>query len=193
MAPSQAMPSALPHREISQDPSPPSCVTSRPPEQQAVLLPTPSMTPSSFRSPCGPSASSTPGYTSLQSSPEGPRGRHLPASHPPTPLQLPDPLVATPTNYSQTATGEGAALNKGPGLIRRISGAASKLRRRRQPSNIRDRSSGPVMMRRRSESKSGAELDVGRPGPTSSLDEDYEEWIEGPTPLHGLVLTADGV
>lgn len=48
-------------------------------------------------------------------------------------------------------------------------------------------------MRRRSESKSGGELEVGRPGPTSSLDEDYEEWIEGSTPLHGLGLSADGV
>lgn len=98
--------------------------------------------------------------------------------------------------YSQSATGEGAALNKGPGLIRRISGAARKLRRRRQSSNraiIRDRSSGPVMMRRRSESKSGGELDIGLPGPTSSFDGDYEEWIEGSTSLHGLGLSADGV
>lgn len=196
MAPSRASSSALPNREINQDPQPPSCFPPRPLEHQAVILPTQSMTPRSFRSPYGFSTSSTPAYSSLQSSPEGPRGRNLPASHPPTPLQLPEPLIATPTTPGQGAMGEAVALSKGSGLMRRISGAASKLRRRRQSSNqatIRDRSSGPVMMRRRSESKSGGELEVGLPQPASSFDGEYEESIEGSVPLYGLGLSGDGI
>ncbi len=190
MAPAGALGSALPTREINQDTQPPAWFA-----PQAILLPNLSMTPTSMRSPYGPSPASTPAYTSLQSSPEGPRGRNPPTSHPPTPLQLPDALIPTPTTPGHTAMGEAVGLNKGPGLIRRISGAANKFRRRRQSSNratIRDRSSGPVMMRRRSESKSGCEPDGGRQGAASSVDGEYEEPTEGSTPLHGLGLSVDG-
>lgn len=145
------------------------------------------MTPRSVQSPAGLSIASTPAYTSLQSSPEGPRGRNPPASHPPTPIQLPDPLLPT-------AMAEALVLNKGPGLMRRISGAASKFRPQRQSSTraiIRDRSSGPVMVRRRSESKSGGELDGALPGSATSCDGEYEESIEGSTPLYGLGFFSD--
>lgn len=89
-------------------------------------------------------------------------------------------------------------LNKGAGLMRRISGAASKLRPRRQSSTRaihRDRSSGPAMVRRRSESKSGCELEGGLADVTASFDRDYDESIDGSTPLHlhGLGFFADGV
>ena len=207
MAPSQAPPFARPQRELSQETQslPPAWFAPRPPEQQqqqqqqqhGVTLPARSMTPRSVQRPCGPSTVSTPActsaytsaYTSLQSSPEGPRGRNLLASYPPTPLQLPDPLVATPLTPSHSAMADGVAVSKGAGLIRRISGAANKLRRR-QSSNrasLRDQSSGPVMMRRRSESKSGGELDASVPGPAAAGgDGEDEELTEGPTQLHGL-------
>ena len=48
------------------------------------------------------------------------------------------------------------------------------------------------MVRRRSESKSGGELDGGFSGPAASLDGEYEESIEGTTPLHGLGFFLDG-
>lgn len=47
-------------------------------------------------------------------------------------------------------------------------------------------------MRRRSESKSGGELDGGLPGPAASFDGEYEESIEGSTSLHGLGFFSDG-
>ena len=87
---------------------------------------------------------------------------------------------------------EVVAANKGPGLIRRISGAANRLRRRTSSNHVasRDQSSGPVMMRRRSGSKSeaGTEGDL--------LDSDSEEGhgnlVQSPTSLNGLGLNADG-
>ncbi|RDW89865.1 putative 1-phosphatidylinositol-4,5-bisphosphate phosphodiesterase Plc1 [Aspergillus mulundensis] len=64
--------------------------------------------------------------------------------------------------------------NKGPGLMRRISrGAANKLTRRRASNSHndkRDRSSGPVIMRRRSDSKTGTQN-----GRDSALESSYEE------------------
>lgn len=63
--------------------------------------------------------------------------------------------------------------NKGPGLMRRISrGAANKLTRRTSSSqnDKRDRSSGPVIMRRRSDSKTGTQN-----GRESALESSYEE------------------
>ncbi|RJE19117.1 phospholipase C [Aspergillus sclerotialis] len=64
--------------------------------------------------------------------------------------------------------------NKGPGLMRRISrGAANKLTRRRQSASQndkRDRSSGPVIMRRRSDSKTAAQN-----GRESALDSSHED------------------
>lgn len=90
---------------------------------------------------------------------------------------------------------EAVALNKG-GLMRRLSrGAASKLTRRRQPSNHvtnRDRSSGPVIMRRRSDSKSGAEADMGFSSTGSGPEGDYDDLSEDVISLQGLGLSGEG-
>lgn len=90
---------------------------------------------------------------------------------------------------------EAVALNKG-GLMRRLSrGAASKLTRRRQSSNHvanRDHSSGPVVMRRRSDSKSGADVDMACSGTGSGLEGDYDDLAEDLIGLQGLGLLGDG-
>lgn len=79
--------------------------------------------------------------------------------------------------------------------MRRISrGAASKLTRRRQSSNHvtnRDRSSGPVVMRRRSDSKSGAEVDMGFSSTGSGPEGDYEDVGEDLISLHGLGISGE--
>ena len=75
-----------------------------------------------------------------------------------------------------------ASNSKTPGLMRRISrGAASKLTRRRQSASQndkRDRSSGPVIMRRRSDSKTGPQppRDVAW---DSSNEDDTSEALDG--------------
>lgn len=88
---------------------------------------------------------------------------------------------------------EAIAASKSPGLIRRISrGAANRLRRRASSKHLtnRDRSSGPVMLRRRSGSKN-AEKDA------EMIDNDFEADIEDvqedPEPVHGLGLSVDGL
>ncbi len=89
---------------------------------------------------------------------------------------------------------EVVAASKGPGLIRRISqGAANRLRRRTSSNHVasRDQSSGPVMMRRRSGSKSEAGTDGGLI--ESDLDEGHEDLVQSPTSLNGLGLSVDGV
>lgn len=89
---------------------------------------------------------------------------------------------------------EAIAVSKSPGLIRRISrGAANRLRRRASSKHLsnRDRSSGPVMLRRRSDSKNGVDPD------TDMNDKDFEADIEDvqedPEPVHGLGLSVDGL
>ena len=88
---------------------------------------------------------------------------------------------------------EAIAQSKGPGLIRRLSrGAASRLRRRSSNHLAnRDRSSGPVMLRRRSDSKNGVESDAGL------MDKDFEADIEDvqedTEPTQGLGLSIDGL
>ncbi|KAI9841727.1 MAG: Phospholipase C [Thelocarpon superellum] len=110
--------------------------------------------------------------TSMQPSPDGPRGRAQP-SGPSTsiaPLQLPDAMRTT-SPPPPSAMSEAVALSKGPGLMRRISrGAANKLSRRRpSSSHVRDRdhSSGPVLMRGRSDSYGNSELGRG--------DDDFDD------------------
>ncbi|WEW55904.1 phosphatidylinositol phospholipase C [Emydomyces testavorans] len=87
----------------------------------------------------------------------------------PVPLELPESVMSMAAQ-SNSVDGN-VPLNKSPGLMRRLSrGAANKLGRRR-PSNShdkRDHSSGPVIMRRRSDSKTSASKD-------SALDSSYEE------------------
>ncbi|KAK1146497.1 hypothetical protein N8T08_002926 [Aspergillus melleus] len=78
-----------------------------------------------------------------------------------------------------TASGSGDAVNsKGPGLMRRISrGAANKLTRRRQSTSHnekRDRSSGPVIMRRRSDSKTGTQNSRENALESSNEEDSYD-------------------
>lgn len=164
---------------------------------QNVMLTPSNLTPSSNMSPAGPSLSTTPAFTSLQSSPEGPRGRNLPFSHPPTPLQLPEPTEPVPLQFGHSAMSEAVALNKGPGLMRRLSrGAANKLARRRQSSNHvtnRDRSSGPVVMRRRSDSKTGMELETGYLGMGLGVEGDDYNVPDDGISLQGLCLSGEGI
>ena len=93
---------------------------------------------------------------------------------------------------------EAVPLGKSPGIIRKLSQRAThRLISRRQSSNNvtnrvsnRDHSSGPMIMRHRSESKNSAEvnmglLDLGREG-------DDEEIFEEPMPVYGLGLSSDG-
>lgn len=115
--------------------------------------------------------------------------------------------MAVPGNASASSSnppGDAAvASNKGSGLIRRISrGAANKLTRRRQSTSHhdkRDHSSGPVIMRRRSDSKSGP-FNCRESAMDSSLeDEDFESLngseatsinSEHPTPFFPRDVTA---
>lgn len=189
------------HRIYYQTPSSSPSLLAQPAASQANLSITTlslSMTPTSIMSPVGPSVSTTPAFTSLQSSPEGPRGRNHPYSHPPTPLQLPDPVEVPPILSSPTAMSEAVSLNnKGPGLMRRISrGAASRLTRRRQSSNHvtnRDRSSGPVVMRRRSDSKSEVELEMAFSGTGSGPEGEDFDMPDDLKGLQGLGLLGEGI
>ncbi|KAF2122929.1 1-phosphatidylinositol-4,5-bisphosphate phosphodiesterase 1 [Lophiotrema nucula] len=132
--------------------------------------------PSSRNSPA-----STPSWMgangSLQSTPEG---GLLPLSHSslpvPTTFHLPEPFIhpplSTPPTSSPSAMAE--ALSKGPSLIRRVSKGAQGIpnKLRRNGSNVhRDKSSGPVIMRRRSDSRTAvdAAFDV------SEWDRDYDD------------------
>lgn len=96
---------------------------------------------------------------SLQSTPEGivPMSASLPAipSYSLPEAVLPPPAPAGPTS-SPSAKAE--ALGKGPGLIRRVSRGAQRFRRG-NTSAQRDKSSGPVIMRRRSDSRTAADGD----------------------------------
>ncbi|MCJ1483798.1 Phospholipase C [Schaereria dolodes] len=141
-----------------------------------------------------PSSTASPSNASIQSSPEGLQGRNTPSTSFPSPLQLPESPFGSPSAPGQSAMSEAVAMSK-CGLIRRISrGAAKKLTRRRQSSNTaasRDHSSGPVIMRRRSGSRSGTEADVGVTG--VGLGEDDDEVLEEQPSIHGLGLLGDGV
>ncbi len=87
--------------------------------------------------------------------------------------------------------------SKSPGIIRRLSrGAANRLRRRQSSNHLsnRDRSSGPVMLRRRSNSKNDVDLDTGMGD--NGFEADIEDVQEDPEPvqgLEGLGVTVDGV
>jgi phosphatidylinositol phospholipase C delta len=104
---------------------------------------------------------------SLQSTPEG-MVPFSPSSLPAVPTYtlpeslLPPPLLSPPTS-SPSAMAE--ALGKGPGLIRRVSrgaqGIPSRFRRGNSTQACRDKSSGPVIMRRRSDSRTAADGDTG--------------------------------
>lgn len=124
-----------------------------------------------------PSNASSPAGTPSQTATDGLRG--LASSFPlgpPTPLELGESVMAVPGSPNTSSSGDFVIPNnnKGPGLMRRISrGAANKLTRRRPSASHndkRDRSSGPVIMRRRSDSKTAVQN-----GRESALDSSYEE------------------
>ncbi|KAF2251038.1 PLC-like phosphodiesterase [Trematosphaeria pertusa] len=103
------------------------------------------------------------GNGSLQSTPEGMvplSSCSLPAvpSYTLPESLLPPPPLSTPPTSSPNAMAE--ALSRGPGIIRRVSrgaqGIPSKFRRNGSAAQ-RDKSSGPVIMRRRSDSKTAVE------------------------------------
>ena len=98
---------------------------------------------------------------------------------------------------NKSAMTEAIEASKGPGLIRRLSqGAKARLRRRTSSNHInsRDRSSGPVMLRRRSESKNGVDMDDGYLDSGTDFDiEDVPEGHEGHEEPAGLGLDIDGM
>ncbi|KAG4430012.1 hypothetical protein IFR05_014507 [Cadophora sp. M221] len=106
--------------------------------------------------------------SSIQGSPEGMRGREPDCS--PPPFELPESIVSRKT--SQSAMSE--AIGKSPNLIRRLSNRASQFAGRRRQSSTqamsRDHSTGPVIMRRRSDSTNTAP----EGGKTALFDSDDE-------------------
>jgi phosphatidylinositol phospholipase C, delta len=94
--------------------------------------------------------------SSIQGSPDSVRGRD--SEYPPPPFELPESTVSRKS--SQSAMSEALVMNKSPGLIRRLSNRATKFAGRRRQSSTtamsRDHSTGPVTMRRRSDSTNTA-------------------------------------
>ena len=156
-------------------------VTSLPPgpnfTSASSFTSSPTSTPTSaFPAPDTPNAF-TPASTPLQPASEGLPGRVNGLSLPmPGPLELGESMMAVPGNAS-SFNDPSTSTSKAPGLMRRISrGAANKLTRRRQSTtqnDKRDRSSGPVIMRRRSDSKTGPQ-----PVRDSALDSSNEDESE---------------
>ncbi|KAL4934122.1 putative 1-phosphatidylinositol-4,5-bisphosphate phosphodiesterase Plc1 [Aspergillus undulatus] len=131
--------------------------------------------PNSLQHSCNTSNDSSPSGTPYLSAADSLRGRitPLPPTSSPT-LDLGESIMAVPATVPTPEDTIIPNPNKGPGLMRRISrGAANKLTRRRTSNSHndkRDRSSGPVIMRRRSDSKTGTQT-----GRESALDSSFEE------------------
>ncbi|KAL6708651.1 hypothetical protein ACN47E_002632 [Coniothyrium glycines] len=136
-------------------------------------------------------------HGSLQSTPEGivPMSASLPSI---PSYALPESLVPPPHLLSPTAptaptsspSAMAEALGKGPGLIRRVSRGAQGIPNRFRRGNTsahRDKSSGPVIMRRRSDSRTAADGDTG----LSDFDAFEEEnAVDDPfEPIHGLGIS----
>ncbi|KAI9729465.1 MAG: Phospholipase C [Cirrosporium novae-zelandiae] len=122
--------------------------------------------PTSAGSSTSHSYMASPVQTSITSSPDSFRGR---MSHTSTPnsFDLEEPALSytnpSPQPGSQTSS-DSVSASRTPNLMRRISrGAASRIRRRQSSThNNRDHSTGPVILRRRSDSRSDGKkpLDV---------------------------------
>lgn len=117
--------------------------------------------------------------SSVQASPDGFHGRD--GDFPP-PFELPESIVSRKSSHS--AMSEAVAINKSPGLIRRLSNRATQFAGRRRQSSTtamsRDHSTGPVIVRRRSDSTNTAPEFV-RGAPFSDSDDDaYESYREEP-------------
>ncbi|KAL4869788.1 hypothetical protein BDV12DRAFT_72409 [Aspergillus spectabilis] len=124
-----------------------------------------------------PSNDSSPSGTPFLAATDSLRGRitSFPLLSSPS-FELGESIMAVPVTANISSPGDSLtqSSNKAPGLMRRISrGAANKLTRRRQSTSHndkRDRSSGPVIMRRRSDSKTGTQ-----PGRDSGFDSGFED------------------
>ncbi|TGO65169.1 hypothetical protein BOTNAR_0080g00010 [Botryotinia narcissicola] len=121
--------------------------------------------------------------SSLQVSPEGPRGRkpeyRLPPFDP-----LPDSVVSR--KHSQTTMAESFNGNRSQGLMRRLS---NKISRRQSTNTSREQSAGPVMLRRRSDSTNTAPDSRHYPINSDSdedVHEDTIEWVDSPLGIEGL-------
>ncbi|KAE8452501.1 hypothetical protein EG329_000404 [Mollisiaceae sp. DMI_Dod_QoI] len=94
--------------------------------------------------------------SSIQGSPDGLRGRDAEFTLPP--FELPESIVSRKS--SQSAMSEAMSMGKSPGLIRRLSNRATQFAGRRRQSSTtamsRDHSTGPFIMRRRSDSTNTA-------------------------------------
>ncbi|OAK95621.1 hypothetical protein IQ06DRAFT_232289 [Phaeosphaeriaceae sp. SRC1lsM3a] len=132
---------------------------------------------------------------SLQSTPEG-MVPFAPSSLPAVPTYtlpeslLPPPVLSPPTS-SPSAMAE--ALGKGPGLIRRVSRGAQGIPNRFRRGNTaahRDKSSGPVIMRRRSDSRTAADADTGISDFDTFEEEDAVDDFYGDPPIHGLGISS---
>ena len=176
-------------------PSPTRYTTYKPTKQQINTAVPLTVTPASAYTPNGTSSTASPSTISLQSSPEGPRGRNIPYDSAPSPLQLPETNVnILPPQGFHSAMSDALAATKGPGLMRRLSrGAANRLRRRQSATHLsnRDRSSGPVMLRRRSNSKT--EVDGDLYSMDNEFEADIEDVQEDPEPTHGLGLAVNSL
>lgn len=126
----------------------------------------------------------------MQSSPEGPRGRDIKSLEIPSPLQLAGAIYPPPVMSTSHAMADAMALHKSPGIMRRVSQGASRLRKRTSSNHIltRDRSSGPVTTRRRANSKNTVDGDLY---PTPQGPEAYDE-RDVVASLHGLGISGEG-
>lgn len=114
--------------------------------------------------------------SSIQGSPDGLRGRDN--EHALPPFELPDSIVSRKSSHS--AMSEAIAISKSPGIIRRLSNRASQFAGRRRQSSTamsRDHSTGPVIMRRRSDSTNTAP-EGGRGALFSDSDDDLMEDVK---------------
>lgn len=191
MAYAAALPSALngetqPNSNLSALPKPsppkhtklPRVITSLPPAPAPASAPSRTSplatTPNSLFPTYVPSNASSPSGTPLQTATDGPCWR-VPSYPLSTsgPLELGESVMVLPDDASTATDTAIPSPFKGPGLMRRISrGAANKLTRRRASASQnekRDRSSGPVIMRRRRDSKTSTH------GRESALDSSNDD------------------
>jgi phosphatidylinositol phospholipase C delta len=141
--------------------------------------------------------------SSMQPSPDGPRGRELDQVPPPF-FQLPGPVISRKTSTNSLGITPGHAV-QGPGLMRRLSNRVmNKNNRRRQSSvnpNSRDASIGPGILRRRSDSANTAPSDQIVPALFTDSDDDGQDewstpafgydgtWTEMTSPVPGTSMT----
>ncbi|KAG9241692.1 putative 1-phosphatidylinositol-4,5-bisphosphate phosphodiesterase 1 [Calycina marina] len=131
--------------------------------------------------------------SSIQGSPDGIRGREPEMF--PMPFELPESIVpassAPSRKSSHGAMSEALAIreSRSPGIMRRLSNRASRLTGRRRQSSTaamnRDQSTGPVIMRRRSDSTNTAPEGINGkgwfPDTDSEVEEDCEDSQSGST------------